>query len=97
MTQPNWYTTPPAGHALHGQSLVVDEGTGATVALIYGVRPADDALIAAAPAMLAALEMAFRLLSKIDDITLTDCHPDEHNAACDAAQAAIAQAKGEQA
>jgi len=90
MTQPNWYTTPPAGHALHGQSLVVDEGTGATVALIYGVRPADDALIAAAPAMLAALEYILPALSEVPSQALS---PSERNDI----RALIAQAKGEQA
>ena len=54
---------------------------------------ANCALIAAAPDMLAALELAFALLAKIDDITLVGCHPDEHNAACDGAQAAIANAR----
>ena len=56
-TPGEWYATPTAGHEAHGQSLIIGEG-GATVAIAYGVNPGDAALIAAAPAMSAALERA---------------------------------------
>jgi hypothetical protein len=54
----NWYSCPSAGHEIHGQSLVIDEATGANIAVVYGDSPGDAELIAAAPAMLEALREA---------------------------------------
>ena len=85
-TPGEWYATPSAGHEAHGQSLIIGEG-GATVALAYGVSPGDAALLAAAPAMLAALEAlteeAFRNMSGGAGHLIDD------------ARRAIAQARGE--
>ena len=58
-------------------------------------NPADAALIAAAPELLAALEDALTLLSAVADLAAVDVHPDKINAVCDAAADAIAKARGE--
>jgi len=86
-TPGEWYATPSAGHEAHGQSLIIGEG-GATVALAYGVSPGDAALIAAAPAMLAALERARDLMYQFEDTA------EKRNTFHDM-RAAIAQARGE--
>jgi hypothetical protein len=61
----NWYSCPSAGHEIHGQSLVIDEATGANIAVVYGDSPGDAELIAAAPAMLAALRFLRPALPKL--------------------------------
>ena len=86
-TPGEWYATPTAGHEAHGQSLIIGEG-GATVALAYGVRPGDAALIAAAPAMLAALES---ILPHAEE----EAFADSVWLKIEAARAVIAQARGE--
>lgn len=60
MIRPDWYTASTSGD----QGLVIEESTGRNVAVTY--RASDAPLVAAAPAMLAALQAAWAMLPAID-------------------------------
>ena len=66
MKQKTWYYRPTAGHETHGQGVVVDEATGRDVAVIYD-GDADGAMLAAAPEMLAALELVLNCQNYTSD------------------------------
>ena len=63
MKTKSWYYRPTAGHETHGQGVIADEETGRDVAIAYD-GDADGALLAAAPAMLAALEAIHAALNQ---------------------------------
>ncbi len=85
--QAQWYCKPTAGHEIHGQSAVYSED-GKDIAIVYDGKAHGD-LIAAAPALLAALG---------DILQTAESRPDGDRAALDGiesfARAAIAAAKG---
>ena len=55
----SWYAKPSAGHEIHNQALIIDEATGANIAVVYDSAHAP--LLAAAPELLGevALEAAW--------------------------------------
>lgn len=68
----SWTQSETGGHEKHGQSVVYDESTGESVAIVYnGER--DAKLIAAAPDMLDALRT---VRNRIDDFILGDWTPE---------------------
>lgn len=95
------HTPGPWGGRLQGgpydQGLIISEATGANVAVVYN-GPADTDLLAAAPDLLAALELCRAELAAIWDYEQQNqIDPDEPNStreALDAAEAAIAKAEG---
>lgn len=86
-----WIAKPTAGHDIHGQSVVYAEtgGRGTDVAIIYN-GAADADLIAAAPAMKAAL------LTLVEHAQETYPHFESERGQCDIAAAleALSQANG---
>jgi len=58
-----WYVSKNAGHEVHGQFSVAQEGTGGTVAMVYNGK-ANAQLIAAAPELLEALENVLPALDR---------------------------------
>ena len=82
----SWYKARMSGN---GQGLVIEQDTGRTVAVVYDDR--DMALLAAAPALLAALEYAMREVEGYEQRTGAHqfCHW------ITTARGAIAQAKEE--
>ena len=84
-TERTWYAA-KAGNAHQG--LVIDEKTGRNVAVSYDV--ADTAILAAAPGMLDALELAQATVERLQRHA-----PGSANGTLDVVRAAIAKAKGE--
>jgi len=60
----SWSSCGTPGHKTHGQSVVLDEATGEDIAIVYD-GDANARLIAAAPDLLAAFNLAHKFLDSL--------------------------------
>jgi hypothetical protein len=90
----SWYVNPTAGHERHGQSVLYDETTGRSIAIIYDGKSHGDLLVSA-PDLLEALT---DLVTHYDwgRLTYDESQHETVAPAIRAARAAIAKATGKE-